>query len=404
MIFVQIASYRDPELHKTLFHLFDKSKFPEKINVGICNQYHPDDIFNSDLEQFRKMTNIRIIDIKYTESKGACWARSLVNTLYRDEQYTLQLDSHHRFSKHWDDKLLEMFHSINDENPILSTYPYSYFPDKEQEEYIPDNNSLQIVTDKFADHDGILILKPHHIYNHTTPIRARFLAGGFIFTYGRFIKDCPYDPNLYFLGEELTLAIRAFTHGYNIYHPHRNYIWHEYTRTTKSHHWDDIAYWNDMNLKSRERIKRLFEQKDDFGLYGFGDKRSFLDYQEFSGIDFKKRIIHPDVLDNKPPPIIKSNKFNNSYKQYLFNVNISDFYDRLQCVLDDNKKIEYIYTVIMSVNNNEVYRNEVLYHNIETHMCFDIDSNETLSQLIIILHIKDAFLNELFKYDLKEIL
>ena len=44
-IFVQIASYRDPDLKNTLQSMIDNAKYPKNLVVGICRQYHPDDTF-----------------------------------------------------------------------------------------------------------------------------------------------------------------------------------------------------------------------------------------------------------------------------------------------------------------------------------------------------------------------
>ena len=41
-IFVQIASYRDPECQWTVKDLFAKAKHPDAVNVGLCWQYDPD--------------------------------------------------------------------------------------------------------------------------------------------------------------------------------------------------------------------------------------------------------------------------------------------------------------------------------------------------------------------------
>ena len=37
-IFVQIASYRDPELLPTIRDCIDKAKYPENLTFGICLQ------------------------------------------------------------------------------------------------------------------------------------------------------------------------------------------------------------------------------------------------------------------------------------------------------------------------------------------------------------------------------
>ena len=50
-------------------------------------------------------------------------------------------------------------------------------------------------------------------------IKARTISGHFYFTSGEFIKEVPYDPDIYFGGytEETTLSVRAFTNGYDFF-------------------------------------------------------------------------------------------------------------------------------------------------------------------------------------------
>jgi hypothetical protein len=42
-IFVQIASYRDPELLPTIKECISKAKYPERLTFGICWQHSEDD-------------------------------------------------------------------------------------------------------------------------------------------------------------------------------------------------------------------------------------------------------------------------------------------------------------------------------------------------------------------------
>ena len=54
-IFVQIASYRDPELIPTIQDMLEKAKYPENLVFGICWQYdssEPIDMFDTN-PQFR---------------------------------------------------------------------------------------------------------------------------------------------------------------------------------------------------------------------------------------------------------------------------------------------------------------------------------------------------------------
>ena len=68
------------------------------------------------------------------------------------------------------------------------------------------------------------------------------IAAGCLFTRGSFVKDVPYDQSLYFYGEELSIALRAFTRGYGIYHIPSTPIYHLYTDTSdlkRKLHWDE---------------------------------------------------------------------------------------------------------------------------------------------------------------------
>ena len=70
-IFIQIASYRDPELEPTIKNCLENSKNPENLVFGICRQYHPDDKFD-ELQEYRNDKRFKFVDVLYTETKGAC--------------------------------------------------------------------------------------------------------------------------------------------------------------------------------------------------------------------------------------------------------------------------------------------------------------------------------------------
>ena len=110
-IFVQIASYRDPQLIPTIKNMLENAKKPKNLVIGICRQYHPEDGFD-DLSEYAKDKRFRVLDVLYTESKGVCWARNQVQQLYKGEEYTLQIDSHMRFEKDWDDTLIKMIKQL----------------------------------------------------------------------------------------------------------------------------------------------------------------------------------------------------------------------------------------------------------------------------------------------------
>jgi hypothetical protein len=92
-IFVQIASYRDPQLIPTLKDMITNAKKPKNLVFSIARQFSEDDKFDN-LDEFKNDSRFRILDIPYEDAKGVCWARNLTQQLYSGETYTLQIDSH----------------------------------------------------------------------------------------------------------------------------------------------------------------------------------------------------------------------------------------------------------------------------------------------------------------------
>lgn len=107
-IFIQIASYRDPQLLTTIRNCIETAKYPKKLVFCIAWQHDINDEWDN-LDEYKNDKRFKILDIDYKKSKGACWARNQIQQYYNQEQYTLQLDSHHEFVKNWDEQLIEMY-------------------------------------------------------------------------------------------------------------------------------------------------------------------------------------------------------------------------------------------------------------------------------------------------------
>jgi len=313
-IFVSIASYRDPELIPTIEDCLSKAKSPQNLVFAISNQYHKDDKFN-DLTKYKNKKNFKIIETPASKSLGVCHARSKIQELYSGEKYYFQLDSHHRFDQDWDHKVKKILNNLKKDGhkkPILSSYLPSYDPDIKGESKLDDVWRTYI--DRFMP-EGPIFIFPESINNwqkKSKPEKARFLSGHFIFCDGSFVEEVPYDPKLYFHGEESSLAVRAFTHGYDLFHLPKPLVWHHYTRSGRKRHWDDIPKWNKLNKESFTRYRKLLGmdglRKSNFKKYGLGKVRSLSDYEKYAGIRFKDRKIHQDTIDRKEPPVPYKNK------------------------------------------------------------------------------------------------
>ena len=307
-IFVQIASYRDPQLIPTIDDMLDNAKYPENLRIGICHQYHPEDEF-SNLTKYRLDDRFRIIDVLYSDSKGACWARHQIQQVYSGETYTLQIDSHMRFEQDWDKTLIEMINQLQKDGykkPLLTGYVPSYDPDNDPDGRV--NAPWRMSFDRFIP-EGAVFFLPETIPNWeqlSSPVPARFYSAHFCFTLGQFSEEVQHDPEFYFHGEEISIGVRAFTHGYDLFHTHKVVIWHEYTRKGRTKQWDDDKDWVNKNNLAHKKNRQLFgmdgEVELDFGKYGFGTERTLKDYEKYSGLKFSKRAVQQYTLDKKYPP------------------------------------------------------------------------------------------------------
>ena len=308
-IFIQIASYRDPQLKPTLKDLLEKAKCPEKLRVAIARQYSDEDSWDN-LDEYRNDNRFRILDINHKESKGVCWARHQVQQLYDSEDYTLQIDSHMRFEENWDETLVGMLGGLvsrGHEKPLLTSYVPSFDPDNDPAGRV--KIPWRMDFDRFIP-EGAVFFLPASMPNWEkldAPVRARFYSAHFCFAPGSFAREVQHNPDYYFHGEEISIAVRAFTHGYDLFHPHKVVAWHEYTRKGRTKQWDDDKMWVEKNSRSHLTNRRLFgmdgeRQEGHDGPYGFGKERTLREYERYAGISFSKRSVQKDTMDHSYPP------------------------------------------------------------------------------------------------------
>ncbi|MGV2293061.1 GlcNAc-transferase family protein [Trinickia sp. YCB016] len=336
-IFVQIASYRDPQLIQTIFNLIKHSDQPDRLRIVVCWQHAPDETLGAfwkrGFTKWRFATidgwtvhtmeyngaRIDLIDVPHFKSQGACWARNLIQQHYREERYTLQIDAHHRFVDRWDMLLIEMLESVRDQSPkpVLTAYLPGYEPD------LPTPQSSEPHSIQFSrfNSEGVLMVIGGALPNWKTldrPVRSRFYCAAFAFADGHFATTVQHDPEFFFYGEEISIAARAFTHGYDLYHPQRVITWHDYTRKDNPRIWGDHTNeakesgdvsktWWDRDSHSFQRNRELFGMAEpvltngEFGKYGFGTERTLADYETYAGLCFRLRGVQRSTLDNVPP-------------------------------------------------------------------------------------------------------
>ena len=307
-IFISIASYQDPLLVSTIWSAYSNARDKEDLIFSICDQ-SDNPVKVSELP-FAHQIKYDHVDPIF--AKGPCWARHRAQSFYAGEKYFLQIDSHTQFSSDWDILFEAAFLEIaaaGEEDPyfkkpVITSYPRSF--------QVIDFEKGAFALNNGDKHTQVITYRKDSIFSrgsfsrqigiptkHLEVTHAYLMAAGCVFTRGDFVEEIPYDPNYYFYGEELSMALRAFTHGYSFFHIPDVPLFHLYTDVTnlpRKLHWDPeddknrAVKWHELEKNSLDRLDDLFAGNIE-DLMGLGLERSLEDYALLSGIDLKNKII-----------------------------------------------------------------------------------------------------------------
>ena len=307
-IFISIASYQDPLLVSTIWSAYSNARNKQDLIFSICDQ-SDNPVKVSELP-FAHQIKYDHVDPIF--AKGPCWARHRAQSFYAGEKYFLQIDSHTQFSPYWDILFEGAFLEIATmgkedpyfKKPVITSYPRSF--------QVIDFEKGAFALNNGDKHTQVITYREDSIFSrgsfsrqigiptkHLEITHAYLMAAGCVFTRGDFVEEIPYDPNYYFYGEELSMALRAFTHGYSFFHIPDVPLFHLYTDVTnlpRKLHWDPeddknrAVKWHELEKNSLDRLDDLFAGNIE-DLMGLGLERSLEDYALLSGIDLKNKII-----------------------------------------------------------------------------------------------------------------
>lgn len=176
---------------------------------------------------------IDVYEMESTLAVGAPFARHIVNRMYRGEYYSLQIDSHTTFVKNWDVDIIEQLENTGNEMAVLTTYLDGAQGNVDEATGRLLKQSRIVICNAEFEGSGRDRRLRHDIQQQPnslgtmegTPELAPYFASDFAFSRGHFLLTVPYDPSLAMVqkaDEEISMAIRGFTHGYDFYTPERS--------------------------------------------------------------------------------------------------------------------------------------------------------------------------------------
>ena len=297
-IFISIASFMDSQLDNTINDMIQKADHPERLVFGVVNQHTIEEMKAFKRRHIRDPL-IKVIDVFHKDSKGCCWARSKVQTLLTNEELYMQIDAHHRFIDHWDTTCEVMLEQCKrySKKPILSTYATICTMEDNQFKITHQDAPFRMHCERFYDFPKIRYV-PEVVPNWKTlqePQPWFTISAHFIFTESQWVREVPYDPDLYFDGEEDTLGIRSWTNGWDIFYPHKVVLYHYYIRAKEPKPFSSDKDWHIRNKNAKIKINYILGiEKPPHPIdpkYMLGTKRTYQQYVDKYKVNYHTRTI-----------------------------------------------------------------------------------------------------------------
>lgn len=294
-IFVQIPSYHDFELNRTIKDAINKSSGNHFINFGVHISYF--EKIDFDLPD---LPNVKYEITRAPNNVGVGMSRYIANSFYNGEDYYFQIDSHSRFEQNWDHNLVMNYqkNKSSGTNPVLSCYPGAY-EYNENGLNILNNKAHVSYTDFVPELSFLGDYVPHQraVGNFGNNIFTKSVSAASIFGDGSIASIQP-NKKIFFWGEEIITAVRLFTHGYDLMLPEAQNIYHLYydgnkgfknlRRQVTADYPEESSY---LDKVSKKEVERILTSKE-VGPQELGSARSLEEYESYANIDFSLKKIY----------------------------------------------------------------------------------------------------------------
>ena len=315
---VIVPSFRDILCAETLNEVYHKAKNPSRLHVVVVEELLERDsaCVNSLLEERTHspafvnwlLNNVRVLQKPAELQKGVHFNCFQALALLPKTDFIFRTDSHMHFLAGFDKLLVAAFNNTKDEKAVVSGWaafvqrePYEHAVDRLPRNYtvlLPCNISVwPRLGLPFVN--GIHEAKVGSVkcFAGKEHCRGLLVLGAFIFARRHFWVAVPYDPYLehIFLGEQFLLSARAFTHGYNVYHPKRSFVFHHYFKNWRGRYKYRASVNRDLikTKRAKNRAQKLLERSydplmcDDAELerYGMGKERSLHTFYRILGMN-----------------------------------------------------------------------------------------------------------------------
>ncbi len=302
-ILVEIPAYCDPELIPTMRAAVMQSANPARVRFAVC--YQGDD--DAEFAEVAGFARTRTVRFAKKDAPGLCAARYACHGLRDGEEFIMRVDSHMRFATGWDVALIDQWRRCGDGPHVLSEYcldcsgmitgllSSGAFDAKAQ------IRAANVNASYFSNNSVKLRFTPRSYVPGPEPAKGLFIGGHFVFGLSGIDDDVPSDPDMFFTADEVCVAARLYTHGYEVYHPGVRCVYHVFSRNktyesvkgvkalrfTSDDGTADTSARRSTELLRMEQLLGHTDHGIDFGVFGHGTAHTIDEFMDAAGVDFR---------------------------------------------------------------------------------------------------------------------
>lgn len=239
-IFISIPCFGDDtELIPTIHSCIKNAKNPNEIFIG-TSIIGEKEYYDKVIAEFKNNKNIQISFHDYENHVGTGIGKKLPMNFYNNQDYVLQIDSHSRLIKNWDDYLIKKYeYSLNklgNNKIILTGTPAHYTYEKNDKGEYKEIFFKQVLGYNYwFDKSTWVCDGKFPLFGHAYPwevskelgfklsrdgiLPATKVCGAFIFGNSSFAKNRCLDENILFYDEEISQTSELLHNGFTLVYP-----------------------------------------------------------------------------------------------------------------------------------------------------------------------------------------
>jgi hypothetical protein len=313
-IFLNIPSYEDPILSKTIDSALSNADNPENLFFAIASQYKENK--EPDFSKYNDQVGVIRYEIE-TRPAANLIRRDLINKFFKNQDYLLLIDSHMIFAKHWDTIL------INDYKELQELYGQKVIISKQVPGQAGDISMFREISNEITRWNPMKLddLDPKNfskipgtfqkklngrVYLSETKDKfnlTQYASSHFFFVMSSYIKEVGIIEAHNQISEEQVNSFLAFINGWDIYSVknfnHMGHLDKDYNLGVYGVEWRPErsygALWDDEQVMAE--IDNLLLYNDHSRFSAKNAKRPPIDFYRLIGLE--KEYLY--VLENMSP-------------------------------------------------------------------------------------------------------